>query len=310
MKKTRMIPLAMIACLLWGSAFPTLKTLYRLLDIGGDVGVKLLLAGIRFTLAGIVILIFYIIRNKKLPIVKKGRSRYEIILLGLIQTSIMYMLFYIGVYNTTGVKSSILSQGGTFLVVVMSHFIYHDDKMHRGKVVGLIFGLLGILLVNINGLTAGVNIFEFTLKGEGFMLLCGVFSAAGTFYAKRLSRTIPPVLMTGWQLFYGGLILLVSGLIMHKEPLLINSLAIVLLLGYSVLISAGAFTLWFILLQKNKASEISMVKLSVPVFGALFSALLLEGESISVFVVIALALVAYGIFLCNKAPKIGSEKIN
>lgn len=303
MKKKLMIPLALIACTLWASAFPTLKTLYRLLDIGDDVGVKLLLAGIRFTLAGVVILTFYIIRNRALPIIEKGRVRYEVVLLGLIQTSIMYTLFYIGVYNTTGVKSSILSQGSTFLIVIMAHFIYHDDKLHRGKIAGLLFGLIGILLVNINGFSGDVDIFEFSLMGEGFMLLCGIFATAGTFYAKRLSRSVPPVLLTGWQLFYGGVMLLITGLVTKQENLVIDQWAIVVLLGYSVLISAGAFTLWFILLQKNKASELSMIKFSIPVLGAIFSALLLEGESLSIYAVLALFLVAYGIYLCNKKPK-------
>lgn len=303
MKKKVMIPLALIACVLWASAFPTLKTLYILLDIGTDVGVKLQLAGTRFSIAGLVILIFYTIRFKQLPFQLKGKQWLQVLLLGLIQTSIMYTMFYIGVYNTTGVKSSILSQGSTFLIVILAHFIYHDDKLHRGKIIGLILGFSGILLVNFNSISLDQKLLEFSLFGEGFMLLSGIFSATGTFYAKRLSKTLKPILMTGWQLTFGGLMLLIVGLNTAQEQLVFDDPMSVILLGYSVLISAGAFTLWFTLLQKNKASELSMIKFSIPVLGAIFSALLLDGENFSVFVVVALIMVAFGIYQCNREPE-------
>lgn len=300
MKKRTMIFLAMISCTLWATAFPTLKTLYNMLDIGSDVGVKLLLAGIRFTASGTVILIFASIKNKAFPGLPKGKVRWQVALLGFVQTTMLYVMFYIGLYNSTGVKSAILSQTSVFLVVILAHFIYHDDKLHKGKVIGLILGFLGIIIVNISGLSAAEGIFEFQLTGEGFLLMAGLFTTIGTFYAKGLSKVVNPVILTGWQMLVGGLVLLISGMLTKQQDLVFGSASAYLLLGYLVVISAGAFTLWFVLLQKNKASELSMIKLSIPVLGAIFSAVFIEGEHFTIYIVVALVFVATGIYQCNR----------
>ncbi len=302
MNRKKTIILALVACTLWASAFPTLKVLYNLLDLSDGVGVKLQLAGIRFTLAGVVILIYYFIRNKKMPVLPKGRVRLQVALLGLTQTAIMYTFFYLGVYNTTGVKSSIISQTGTFLVVLLAHFVYHDDRMHKGKWIGLMLGLLGIVVVNINGFNDMSTFFVFKISGEGFIIMSGVFSAISTFFVKYMGKKVNPVLLTGWQILIGGVILLVVGLIVAGEVVVFTSISSIALLLYSVLISSGAFTLWFVLLQKNKAAELSMIKFSIPVLGAIFSALVIPGEKLTIYIIVALMLVAFGIYQCY-SPK-------
>lgn len=58
--------LAIICCLLWGSAFPCIKIGYQMFYIpSGAVGSQFLFAGIRFTLAGILTILFGSILSKK-----------------------------------------------------------------------------------------------------------------------------------------------------------------------------------------------------------------------------------------------------
>lgn len=305
MRDKKTILIALLCCLLWGSAFPTVKTLYTLTGIGSDYGVKILLAGVRFSMAGLIILIYYTIRNKKSPLLTSRVAWRQVLLLGLTQTAFMYGFYYIGIYNTTGVKSSIISQTGIFLVVILSHFIYHDDRMHRGKWIGLSMGLLGIIAVNFNALSASSGLIDFSINGEGFLLISTLFSTASTFMVKRFGKKISPVLLNGWQITLGGLLLTAMGLITATEPLVINTPMAWALLIYSALISSGAFTLWYILLQHNRASELSMMKFSIPVFGSILSALILPGESLTIFIIISLLLVAVGIYQCNK-PRVNA----
>jgi len=303
MKKNTMIGLALIPCLLWASAFPTIKTLYQLFEIGKDVGIKLYLAGLRFFFAGVVILIYYSIKNRKMPLLSKRKYIGQVILLGMMQTAIMYTFFYIGLYNSTGVKSSILSQASIFAVVILSHFIYKNDQIHRGKIIGLILGLLGIVVVNIGGLKTDGQIFEFNFMGEGFLLIAGVFSTISLFFAKGISQKISPVLMTGWQLTFGGFVLLGMGFITKKQELIWRTPLTVGLFIYSVLLSAGAFTLWFVLVQQYKTGELSMIRFSIPIFGAILSVLFIPNEHLTLSIVVALILVAIGIYQCNR-PRI------
>ena len=299
MRNPRTLIPALFACILWGSAFPTLKTMYDVMGVGTDVGIKIQLAGIRFTIAGAMILLYFALRYRKLPVMPDGRSWLQVGILGLFQTSLMYGFYYVSIYNTTGVKASILSQASIFIVVILSHFVYHDDKMHRGKWIGLIMGLMGILVVNVSGL-GGQSFFTFTLMGEGLLLISNLFSAFSTFYVKRLGKTIDPVLLNGWQILSGGMLLLVIGSLTATETLDFSHNISVPLMVYSALISSGAFTIWYQLLQKNKASEMAMLRFSIPVFGSVMSALLLPGEGFTVFILVSLLLVAMGIYQCYR----------
>ena len=50
---------ALICCILWGSAFPCIKIGYGIMNISGDdIPGQILYAGCRFTLAGIMAIIF------------------------------------------------------------------------------------------------------------------------------------------------------------------------------------------------------------------------------------------------------------
>lgn len=300
MRDKRTITIALFACLLWGSAFPTLKTMYTVMDVGSDYGIKMLLAGIRFVMAGAFILIYYSIRFKKAPILRSTKQWQQVALLGLLQTSLMYGFYYIGIYNTTGVKASILSQASIFLVVILSHYIYHDDKMHLGKALGLCVGFLGILIVNFNSLSSASGLFSFSMTGEGLLLVSGIFSTFSTFYVKKLAIGIPPILLNGWQILVGGSVLMGVGMMTSKETLNFSHPSALILLIYSALLSSGAFTIWYILLQRNKASELAMIRFSIPIFGSLLSALLLPGENITIYILLGLVFVASGIYLCNK----------
>ena len=74
------------------------------------------------------------------------------------------------------------------------------------------------------------------------------------------------------------------------------------MLIYLAFLSACAFTLQGVLLRYNPVSKVAVFKSTNPIFGAVFSAIIL-GESaqlLSWFTLIALVLVCAGIFVINK----------
>ena len=100
---------AIICCLLWGSAFPCVKIGYRLFEIDTSSAPSLMLfAGTRFSLAGILVIIFGSIQQKKF-LVPKPKNIWRVLIVALFQTAMQYTFFYIGLANTTGVKSAVLN---------------------------------------------------------------------------------------------------------------------------------------------------------------------------------------------------------
>ena len=64
---------ASFCCLLWGSAFPAVKIGYRLLDIGGeDSAAQIVYAGLRFFIAGVLIVLFHCLRERRFVCPKRS----------------------------------------------------------------------------------------------------------------------------------------------------------------------------------------------------------------------------------------------
>ena len=221
-------------------------------------------------------------------------------LLGLAQTALQYVFFYVGLAHTTGVRASIFNATGTFFSVLLAHFIYTNDRLNRRKTLGCLVGFAGVMAVNLRGgheLDA-----EFTLLGDGFIVIAAFVLSAASILGKRLSQQIDAMVMTGWQLGIGGMVLTLLGHALGGELRGMGVAAASLLL-YMAILSAVAFALWAALLKHNRVGMVSVFNFLIPVFGALLSALFLGEEILAWRNAVALLLVCGGIWLVTAAPR-------
>lgn len=303
--KYGVILITLFCAILWGSAFPVLKVSYVELGIAAnDLAAIIVFAGLRFFMSGIIIFGVIILGLRLSPFGKKGVYRW-LFLIGLLQISIQYFFFYIGLAHTSGMKAAILSSSGVFFVVLFAHFVYVNDRLDWRKVIGLVAGFAGIVTIN-----AGKNFtFDFTLMGEGFMLLSGLVSGIGTILAKKVSQEVHPFVLTAWQMLLGSLVLIAVGLPGLKPHAIVFTNKGVLLIIYAAFLSATAFSLWYAVLQNNKAGEVTVYKFMTPVSGAFLSAAFIPGEHVTVSMFVALALVSAGVIIVNYQRKIPKEGI-
>lgn len=289
--------LATLCCLLWGSAYPAIKGGYALFGIeAGDVASKLVFAGWRFVLAGVLLLVLAAWQRKDVmgPL---RRQPGMLTVLGATQTTAQYIFFYVGLAYTTGVKGSILNATGVFFSVLLAHFIYHNDRLSPAKVLGCLVGFAGVMVVNFHA-AAGLD-FEFTLLGEGFIVIAAFVLSAASIYGKRVSQRMDAMVMTGWQLGIGGALLLLLGYGSGGGLSGFTPASTALLL-YMALLSSAAFALWSLLLKHNRVSLITAFTFLVPVFGALLSALFLDENILEWKNALALLLVCLGIRLVTR----------
>ena len=290
--------LASFCCLLWGSAYPAIKNGYAMFGIAAnDIPSKMVFAGYRFVFAGLLLLILAMVMRRNI-FVLNSRNLLSTSLLGLTQTSLQYVFFYIGLAYTTGVKSSIMNATGTFFSVLMAHFIYRNDRLTLNKVAGCLIGFAGVMVVNFSH---DLLDFNFTLLGEGFVVIAAFILSAAMIYGKKLSQTMDSVVLTGYQLSIGGLALVLLGYA-TGGTLTGFTLQSTALMAYMVLLSSAAFALWTVLLKYNRVGMVSVFNFLVPIFGAVLSAIFL-GESILEWKnVAALLLVCGGIWLVTREP--------
>ena len=165
--KSSAIVLSLFAMALWGSAIPLIKTTYRVMDVApDDFGLKILIAGVRFFMAGLLALFYYKITGHKSE--EAQRVNFKLVfILSLLQTSLQYFFYYIGLSNTFGVKASVIQAFSSFLTVIMAALFIPTDKLDRYKVIAIIVGTLGIVVSNRSGIEGT----GFKITGEGFILM-------------------------------------------------------------------------------------------------------------------------------------------
>lgn len=192
--------LATLCCLLWGSSYPAIKNGFALFAIApSDIASKMVFAGYRFAFAGLVLLLMSAFSKRDMLKLRWTELR-EIVTLGLTQTTAQYVFFYTGLAHTTGVKSSIMNSTTIFFSVLLAHFIYQNDRLSFNKVFGCLIGLAGVMVVNFN---RELLDFNFTLLGEGFVVIAAFILSAATIYGKKISQKMDSLVLTGYQLVIG-----------------------------------------------------------------------------------------------------------
>ena len=285
---------AILCCALWGSATPFIKTGYILMLPIKDTASTILFAGIRFTFAGILTILIYSIARRKF-LFPKMENMSKIATVSAFQTVIQYIFFYIGLANTSGVKGTVLSGSSAFFALLVASLIFKQEKLTYKKIIACLFGFAGIVFVNLNGLDFTMN-----FTGDCFVLFSTISYAVSSVLVKKYSKDEDPVVISGYQFFMGGIVMIVVGLILGGK-VVVDSTKAFAVLTYLSFLSAFAYSLWGVLLKYNPVSKVTIYNFTTPVFGVILSAVMLTENSMvtPLNLIITLALICTGIIMLN-----------
>lgn len=286
---------ALIACFLWGSAYPSIKAAYQLFHMEHSTAAdKMLFAGIRFTIAGVVILLPSIVKEKRLlrPQVK---NLPKVLALALTQTSIQYTFFYVGLANADGSKSSIISSSSVLFSTIFAAIFMKNEKMNTRKILGCMLGLLSIAILGVNASSYNSS---FSMNGDFLLLIAAVSFGIASCISKWATKYEDPTIVSSYQLIIGGLILMAVGLAFNGRISYCDWKGALMML-YLIILSSVAYKLWTILLSKNSVASVSIYYSTVPVSGVILSALLLKENILRADYLIAMVLVAAAIIVVN-----------
>ena len=295
-KKRKAILLCIFAMMLWGTAIPLIKSTYVELAIGQeDTGLKILLAEIRFFLAGLMTFAYFKISHKEHRIDLKKINLKFIVIIALIQTSLQYIFYYIGLSHVAGVKSSIIQSTNAFIVVLISAVLLPDEKVNPNIILALILGTLGIFITNYTGESLSGSL---RFSSEGFILIATFFNALASVMLRKYGKGENPFIVTSFQFTLGSLVLIVLRIVLSGGFLPLTTKGMLMIL-YGSFISACTFSIWTWILQQFSANEFGVYKLFIPIFGSLFSIIFL-GEEFTFKLVVGMALVLLGSLILNK----------
>jgi len=293
--KTVMSVAALFCCALWGISTPIVKMGYAYVD-AENVPSLLLWAGVQFILAGFLTMCVYSVVSKQLVLPQK-KSLKGIMLISIFQTVLQYALLYIGLLHTTAVKGAILKSTDVFFVMLIASLLFRQETLTVKKVLSCVIAFTGIIIMNLNGLSLDIN-----LLGDGLVVLGILAYSFSVVITKLVAQDENPAVLCGCQMTLGGIILLLAGVSFGGIIDFVGLLPIILCLSA---IYAVSYSIWTALLKFNPASKVTIHSFMTPVFGVIFSALLLkeQGNVPTVNLVAALVLVCGGIIIWGKSSQ-------
>lgn len=255
-------------------------------------------AGLRSAVALVPVLIYAGLAGKKLSI-SDGTLVPGLIVGVFFATE--FMLLFQAVEFTSVARASVFFYTMPIWVAIASHFLFPDERLTGIRTLGLGLAILGIL-VAIADRTPDPN---HPASWFGDMLaLCATFGWVGIALIARTTslRKASPEMALLYQLAVSApLLLLVAplfgDLVRDVTPVIIG---IFLFQAFGIV--AIGFLGWFWVLSIYPTSDMASFSFLAPIFGVLFGWLILD-ESISINILLALLLVAIGIFLVNKRKK-------
>ena len=270
--KTGTLLLALVVMALWGSLFPMIKIGYATLHISsGDIPSIVLFAGLRFTVSGLLLLGFFIARDRSSPL--PTRRQLPLVISGALATIILqYSLSYIGIALGEGSKSAIIKQMGYLFLSCFAFLFDKSDRFTPQKAVAGALGFAGIVATAFDGSGVYFGI------GDLLLLVASACSAYGAVISKRATHLIAPTRFVAHTQLLGGAFLLSVGLLLGGRIGHIDLRGVLVFL-YICAASIVAYVLWNYLLKQGSLSRLSVIKFTEPLFAVLFSGVLI-GERI------------------------------
>lgn len=292
--------LAILACLLWSTAFVGVK-------IGLEYQTPFQFAGIRFFISGVLIFIFF---AKPKRFVSEIKSNWKFILqLSLIQIFTIYALFYTGINLVPSALAAMIIGSSPLFIALVAHFSFHNDKMTPLKTASILLGVVGITIISL-GRTKVEMKNEMEFLGIGLLLLNNIISGYSNVLIVKKSAKISPAILSSTILIIGGLMLFLASIPLEGINMGPFPPTYYYALAWLSFLSAAAFTIWNTLLKRPgiKVSLLNIWKFLIPVSGAGLSWIILANEKPDYISLIGMAFIALSLVALNYANRRQNKK--
>jgi drug/metabolite transporter (DMT)-like permease len=190
-----------------------------------------------------------------------------------------YGLVFWGEQHISSGLAAVLQSTLPAFGLVIAHFHLPGERMTWSKIFGVVLGFLGVAVVFSNQLAiAGGK----ALAGSVALVLSALFAAYSNVLVKAHSRKLDPAVLSGGQMFFGLIPLLLIGIPLEGNPFRFHwtPLAFVALLYLAVVGSVIAFMLYYWLVHKVDVTKTMLISLVTPVVAVVLGMVVL-GEDLS-----------------------------
>lgn len=271
----------------WGASWPIYK-------LALPYTPPIIFAGMRAALGGLLLaVILFKIRDK----IKWRENWCYYCTSSLLNTTLFFGIQTVGLNYLPGGLFSILVYFQPVLLGLFA-WIWLGEFMTPGKIIGLVIGFIGIVIVSLDGLTFHVSVIGVVLG-----LMTAFFWALGVIYVKKVSHKVNAFWMVSMQCIIGGFVLIVFGSFFEDfSDIVWNSKYISALAYGSILGIPLAQIVYYKLIREGEASKVGSFTFLVPIIAVVLGAVFLD-EPITYMLVLGLIMVGLSIFIVNFRSK-------
>ncbi len=276
--------------IIWSSSFLWIKIAIEEMGPMTLVAYRVLF-GLLFGIAVILI------QREKMPRTLKAWT--PLLVLGLTNVAIPFFLISWGEKTIDSGVASILDATVPLFTIVVAHFLLHDDKMTVQKVVGLLIGFAGVVVLMSKDIGSSAG----SLLGQGAVILASAFYAGSSIYARKFTEDTPGIFRSMGPLVSATAVMWLASFF-FEAPVHIpdQSIIWIALLWLGILGSGAAFVMLFYLIHEIGPTRTTMVTYLFPLGGVTLGVIFLH-ETLTWEIVVGAVLILASLVVANWSSK-------
>lgn len=281
--------LTVFICILFGANPVAIK--YCLTGMGAFTA-----AGIRFTIAAVVIFLWARLNKTSLVITKK-QFRQMMILASIFVVQLSCL--YLGISKTTASHGALISNALPFIVLILAHFFIPGDTISWKKGIGITLGFMGIvfLFFDEQNMTGDLK------QGDFIVFLAVILWSSNAVFAKRIISGYNVIQITLYPMVLGIPFFFLAGFLWDDQMVrTLNPTIITAVLYQSIITASFGFLAWNNLLQRFGATALHSFIFIMPLAGVMFGVVLL-GEPVTTHLTAAIVFIVTGVIIVNLRRK-------
>ena len=275
-----------IVYVIWGSTYLAIRVMVETVP-------PLLGAGLRFTVAGGVLVLVLAVRHGASVLWPGRRELLGALLIGVLLPGANAVVSVAEQHVPSGLTALLIASVPLWVIVLRR---LAGERVHPATLGAVLLGFAGLALLLNPGESAG----EATIGGLLTVIAAAIMWASGSFASRRVPLPRLPLASTGWQMLLGGLVTTAAGLIAGEAgDVHFSEFSARSIVAFAYLVVFGswvAFTAYAWLLQNVALSKVSTYAYVNPVV-AIFLGWLILDETVTGLTFAAAAIIVVSVAL-------------
>ncbi len=272
--------------LVFGTAFYFIEVALEDLGVLGVVWA-------RVTLAGLILTVWAFARGERFP--TSWSVWGLLVFMGFFNNALPFSLITWAQTELTGGLTSIFMSAAPLFTILLAHFVTHDEKITRPKIIGIILGMSGVVILIGPAAVLTLNPSSIWQLAAVSGALCYAIAGIAGKRLHNLSNTVASASM-----LLAASVMMLPVVLIYDNPIAAHwtTNAMLSIVGLASISTALAYLLYFQLLRTVGASNMLLVTILAPVSAIGLGVMFLD-ETVTVQMLLGAVVIGAGLMIID-----------